>query len=243
MAASPSYQSPEEFVAGGMQTQCPITLVDAGPLSDQIITQLADRKDITTIVTGVGPVAGSDDPSSQVIYRLGTTLPGWLTSASTRREGIVTLTDLTRTLIDFGAPGSVVAVDGSPFAVYGADLTLDAIEAKIDSVAALSDAALIGYLALGLGGAVLFVIMVVEALRGRFFLPKLIMTFGGVLAGRDDAHRRRALAEQRFAWPGRQSRRGCLVGDFDGVGALLGPARPGPEHHCRDGADRYRFHL
>ena len=113
-----SYQAPEEFVAGGMQTQCPITLVDAGPLSDQIITQLADREDITLIVTGVGPAAGSDDPSLQVIYRLGTTLPGWLTSASTRREGIVTLTDLTRTLIDFGAPGSSVAVDGSPFAVY-----------------------------------------------------------------------------------------------------------------------------
>jgi hypothetical protein len=175
------YQSPEEFVAAGMQPQCPITLVDAGPLSDQIITELADRKDITTIVTGVGPVAGSDDPSLQVIYRLGTTLPGWLTSASTRREGIVTLTDLTRTLIDFGAPGSTVAVDGSPFAVYGADLTLDAIDAKIDSITALSEAALIGYLVLGLGGAVLVVIMVVEALRGRFLLPKLIMTFGGVL--------------------------------------------------------------
>jgi hypothetical protein len=175
------YQSPEEFVAAGMQTQCPITLVDAGPLSDQIITQLADRKDITTIVTGVGPAAGSDDPSLQVIYRLGTTLPGWLTSASTRREGIATLTDLTRTLIDFGAPGSIVPVDGSPFAVYGADLTLDAIDAKIDSIAALSDAAPIGYLALGLAGAVLFVIMVVDVLRGRFLLPKLILTFGGVL--------------------------------------------------------------
>jgi hypothetical protein len=175
------YQSPEEFVAAGMQTQCPITLVDAGPLSDQIITQLADRKDITTIVTGIGPAAGSDDPSLQVIYRLGTTLPGWLTSASTRREGIVTLTDLTRTLIDFGAPGSTVPVDGSPFAVYGANLTLDAIDAKIDSIAALSDAAPIGYLVLGLGGAVLFVIMVVDVLRGRFLLPKLILTFGGVL--------------------------------------------------------------
>jgi hypothetical protein len=175
------YQSPEEFVAAGMQIQCPITLVDAGPLSDQIITQLADRKDITTIVTGVGPAAGSDDPSLQVIYRLGTTLPGWLTSASTRREGIATLTDLTRTLIDFGAPGSIVPVDGSPFAVYGADLTLDAIDAKIDSIAALSDAAPIGYLALGLAGAVLFVIMVVDVLRGRFLLPKLILTFGGVL--------------------------------------------------------------
>src|SRR4029453_4713093 len=175
------YQAPEEFIAGGMQSQCPVTLVDAGPLSDQIITELADRKDITTIVTGVGPAAASNDPSVQVCYGLGTTLPGWLTSASTRREGLVTLTDLTRTLIDFGAPGSTVAVDGSPFAVDNADLTLDAIDAKIDSFAALSDAALIGYLVLGLGGAVLFVIMVVDGLRGRFLLPKLILTFGGVL--------------------------------------------------------------
>jgi hypothetical protein len=176
------YQTPEEFVAGGMQTQCPITLVDAGRLSNQVITQLADREDITLIVTGVGPAAGSDDPSLQIIYRLGTTLPGWLTSASTRREGIVTLTDLTRTLIDFGAPGSSVAVDGSPFAVYTADLTVDGIDAKINSVAALSDAVTIGYLALGLGGGLLFVILVVGTLRNRFALPKLILTFGGVLA-------------------------------------------------------------
>ncbi|HET9301626.1 MAG TPA: hypothetical protein VFO20_02520 [Propionibacteriaceae bacterium] len=176
-----SYQSPEEFVTGGMQSQCPITLVDAGPLSDQVISQLADREDITLIVTGVGPAAGSDDPSLQVIYRLGTTLPGWLTSASTRREGIVTLTDLTRTLIDFQAPGSTAAVDGSPFTVYDADLTLDEIDAKINSVAALSDAAPIGYRVLGLGGSVLFVTLVAGVLLGRFRLPKLILTLGGVL--------------------------------------------------------------
>ena len=176
------YQTPEEFIAGGMQTQCPITLVDVGPLSDQVITQLADREDITLILTGVGPAAGSDDPSLQVIYRLGTTLPGWLTSASTRREGIVTLTDLTRTLIDFGAPGSSVAVDGSPFAVYTADLTVEGIDAKINSIAALSDAAPIGYLALGLAGGLLFVILVIGTLRSRFALPKLILTFGGILA-------------------------------------------------------------
>jgi len=176
-----SFQSPEEYVAGGMQSQCPITLVDAGPLSDQIITQLASRSDITLIVTGVGPVAGSNDPNLQVMYRLGTTLPGWLTSASTRREGIVTLTDLTRTLIDFGAPGSSVAVDGSPFAVYTADLTLDDIDAKVNAIAALSDAAPLGYVALGLGGAVLFVILVAGVLRARFELPKLILTFGGIL--------------------------------------------------------------
>jgi hypothetical protein len=175
-----NYQAPEEFVTGGMQTQCPITLVDAGPLSDQIITQLADRDDITLIVTGVGP-AGSDDPSLQVIYRLGTTLPGWLTSASTRREGIVTLTDLTRTLIDFAAPGSSVAIDGSPFAVYSADLTLAGIDAKMNSITALSNAAPIGYLILGLGGGLLFVILVVGTLQSRFRLPKLILTFGGIL--------------------------------------------------------------
>jgi hypothetical protein len=178
-----AYQSPEEFVAGGMQSTCPIMIVDAGPLSDQIITELADRKDITLIVTGVGPNPGSDDPSLQVIYRLGTTLPGWLTSASTRRDGIVTLTDLTRTLIEFGSPGASVAVDGSPFGVYNTELSVDGIDAKINSVAALSDAAPIGYLTLGLIGAVLFVIMVICVLRGQFELPKLILTpFGIVLA-------------------------------------------------------------
>jgi hypothetical protein len=177
------YQSAAEFVASGMQSSCPITIVDAGPLSDQIITELANRKDITLIVTGVGPDAGSDDPSLQVIYRLGTTLPGWLTSASTRRDGIVTLTDLTRTLIEFGRPGSAVAVDGSPFGVYNAELSVDGIDAKINSVAALSDAAPIGYLTLGLMGAVLFAIMVICVLRGQFELPKLILIpFGIALA-------------------------------------------------------------
>lgn len=178
-----AYQSPQEFLAGGMKTNCPITIVDAGPRSDQIISQLANRKDITLIVTGVGPNPGSDDPSLQVIYRLGTTLPGWLTSASTRRDGIVTLPDLTRTLIDFGGPtSSSVAVDGSPFAVYDANLTVDGIDAKLSSIAALSDAAPIGYIALGLAGAVLFVIMVFWVVRGKFELPKLILTLGGVLA-------------------------------------------------------------
>jgi hypothetical protein len=177
-----AYQSPQEFVSSGMQTTCPITIVDAGPLSDQIITELANREDITLIVTGVGPNAGSDDPSLQVIYRLGTTLPGWLTSASTRREGIVTLTDLTRTLIEFDGPGSSAAVDGSPFAVYSSELSVDGIHAKISSVAALSDAAPIGYLTVCLMGAVLFVIMVLAVLRGQFGVPKLILTLGGVLA-------------------------------------------------------------
>jgi len=176
------YQSPEEFVAAGMKTTCPITIVDAGSLSDQIISQLASRKDITLLVTGVGPNPGSDDPSLQVVYRLGTTLPGWLTSASTRRDGIVTLSDLTRTLIEFGGPTTSVAVDGSPLTVYDANLTVDGIDAKISAIAALSDAAPIGYLALGLAGAVMGVIIGIWVVRGKFEVPKLILTLGGVLA-------------------------------------------------------------
>ena len=174
-APSPRYQSPAGIRCDrDADSTCPITIVDAGPLSDQIITELANRKDITLIVTGVGPNAGSDDPSLQVVYRLGTTLPGWLTSASTRREGIVTLTDLTRTLIEFGGTDrhrwpltgrrSPSTTRTSPW---------NGIDAKITSIAALSDAAPIGYLALGLAGAALFVIMVIWVLRGRFGLPKL----------------------------------------------------------------------
>ncbi len=140
-----------------MTTRCPITLVDAGGLSDQIIRTLAADDEITVIVTGVGPDPGSDDPGLQVIYRLGTTFPGWLTSASTRRVGIVTLTDLTRTLIDFDRPASApppLTVDGSPLAVYPAELTIDGVEAMLRSVAALSDAIPAAYLILGSMGAV-----------------------------------------------------------------------------------------
>ena len=90
-----------------------------------------------------------------MIYRLGTTFPGWLTSASTRREGIVTLTDLTRTLIDFDRPPGrrpPLTVDGSPLAVDPAELTLDDVNATLRSVAALSDAIPAAYLILGVDG-------------------------------------------------------------------------------------------
>ena len=100
------------------------------------------RDDVTLLVSGIGPAAGSDDPSLGVFYRVGTTLPGWATSASTRREGIVTLTDLTRELVDVGrgSTTAVTTIDGSPLAVYPADLTVAAVERQNREVAALSDA-------------------------------------------------------------------------------------------------------
>ena len=110
-----AYATVEEFVGRGMATNCPITLVDAGDRSDEVITRLAADDTRTLIVTGIGPAPGSDDPALQVFYRVGTTFPGWATSASTRRTGIVTLTDLTRTLVERadGAP-SAATIYGSP---------------------------------------------------------------------------------------------------------------------------------
>jgi hypothetical protein len=173
------YATPEQFVGNALQLSCPITIVDAGALSDQIVAKLATDETVTVILTGIGPAAGSDDRSLQVIYRLATTLPGWLTSASTRREAIVTLTDLTRTLIDFGRPPDSavpVTVDGSPFAVYQAQLSMDAIDSQLEQTAALSDAAPAAYLGVGLAGTVLALIMVAGVVLRRLWITRLILT-------------------------------------------------------------------
>ncbi len=178
-----AYQTAEAFVAGGFTTTCPITLVDAGERSDAVAAAVAADPDSTLILTGIGPPTGADDPDLQVVYRLQTTLPGWLTSASTRREGIVTLTDLTRTLVDFGRDrqSAPAAVDGTPLAVYPDTLSVPGIADRISAVAALSDAVVVGYLAFG-GGAVLpFVVLVTALIRRRWSLARPILTFGTVI--------------------------------------------------------------
>ncbi|MCW2802833.1 MAG: hypothetical protein JWN06_1050 [Propionibacteriaceae bacterium] len=177
------YRTPEQFQSDRFATSCPITLVDAGTATDAVIAAVAQRADTSLIVTGIGPPAGSDNPALQVIYRLGATPPGWLTSASTRRVGVVTLTDLTRTLIAFDqrGPSTDIPVDGAVFQVEPASITLPDYQRHLRSVAALSDAAPNGYLALGVGGAVLFVIMIVGILRRRFTAPRLILIFGTTL--------------------------------------------------------------
>lgn len=178
------YRTSADFAASGMSLSCPLTLVDAGDRSDAVITHFAAEDDVTLIVTGIGPSPGSDDPSLQVIYRLGTTLPGWLTSASTRREGIVTLTDLTRTLIDFSPRSSAVplTVDGSPFTVQQADLTVPAIAAEISAVNALSDAIPTAYLLMCvLGAALLALSVALVRVRRRLAPLKIIVTCGAAL--------------------------------------------------------------
>lgn len=116
----PDYRTLAQFSADGQRLTCPLTLVDAGPqgaTSDRLVRALAARSGVTTIVTGIGPVDPADREELGVIYRLGTTLPGVLTSDSTRREGVVDLTDLTATLAVFaGGPGRAAPTPPSPTA-------------------------------------------------------------------------------------------------------------------------------
>ncbi|HLL62617.1 MAG TPA: hypothetical protein VK401_06185 [Propionibacteriaceae bacterium] len=160
-----AYTTVEEFVRGGLATSCPITLIDAGDRADELIGALALGDARTVIVTGVGPAAGSDDPALQVFYRVGTTLPGWVTSASTRRTGVITLTDLTRTLVEFRAGPTTAAIDGSPLAVEPATLSADRVADHLAAVAALSDTIPGAYAVLGSLAGLLVAVGVVGALR------------------------------------------------------------------------------
>ena len=63
-----AYSTPQEFVNGGLRLSCPVTVIDAGPLSDQIIARLATDDSVALIVAGIGPAAGTLDPSLQLIY-------------------------------------------------------------------------------------------------------------------------------------------------------------------------------
>ena len=240
-----AYATVEEFVGQGMATTCPITLVDAGDRSDEVITRLAADETRTLVVTGIGPAPGSDDPAPQVFYRVGTTFPGWATSASTRRTGIVTLTDLTRTLVDFGAgPGAPAAttIDGSPLAVDRATITPDGVADHLAAVAALSDAIPGAYVVLCSLGGLLVAVGMVGALRRRRPGGAECRDHRVCAAGRDAAHRCGAVGVQRPPAPDAQPDGGGRVGRPGRDGVRPRPAGSGPAGDRRLGADRGRIH-
>jgi hypothetical protein len=176
------YQTVEEFLAGGLVTPCPLTLVDGGPQSDQIAAALAGRPGVNLVVTGIGPPPGSRDPRPQLVYAFGGTPDGWLTSASTRRDGIITLTDLTATLAGGGREGpATLPIDGAPVQVAPERVTATAVQDHLDAVAALSAAVLRGDLALGVGGALLAALYLISLWRGWSRPARAVAAFGSVL--------------------------------------------------------------
>lgn len=181
-----SYRTLAQYVHQKYVSPCPLTFVDAGPDDDALLAALAAQPDTTVIMTGVGPAPGSTDPGVQLIYRIGTTLPGIMTSDSTRRDGVVTLTDLTRTLVDFvqadDTMKSAVAVDGSAVGVQDATVSGSAAAANLRAVTALSDAVLVGYTTLGVGGAIVVLGIATLALRGRFAASRALLVMGAGLS-------------------------------------------------------------
>ncbi len=177
------YDTLSQFRAEKFSTPCHLTLVDAGQDSDPVIAVLAARPDITLIVAGIGPAAGSHDPGLQLIYALPATPAGWLTSASTRRDGVVNLTDLTRTLIDLGSGDlpTPATIDGQPLQVRADRVTADGAQRHLAAIAALSDAVRRADLAVGIGGAVLVTILVICLLTRRFAIARVITALGCTL--------------------------------------------------------------
>lgn len=175
-----AYQGVDAYVDSGFLSSCPITLVDAGEHSDEVITGLLGRAGTTVIVAGIGPPPGSDDPALQVVYRVGDGAPGWLTASSTRRAGVVQLTDLTRTMIDYAHRDTgVVAqppVDGSPLGVVPGRVTTDAWSELLRDVAVLSDVPPPFFIGMGVVGAVALVVIIVGLRTGRFAWPDRILT-------------------------------------------------------------------
>ncbi|MBA8792434.1 hypothetical protein FHX74_000028 [Friedmanniella endophytica] len=217
----PDYRTLAQFSADGQRLTCPLTLVDAGPqgaTSDRLVRALAARSGVTTIVTGIGPVDPADREELGVIYRLGTTLPGVLTSDSTRREGVVDLTDLTATLAVFAGrtgPGGADAavpdgVDGSPLQVDEQPMSPAVVDTLVHRFDALSYAVITGYLANGAIGALILAAIVVAAVRRVWRLVRVggaiacVWTAGMMLPGAfpwyDAAHPALVLTVASLGW-------------------------------------------
>jgi len=119
-------------VADPALVACPVTVVDGGDLpADRAerrdaLSLLDDelRRIVAAVETGTRVVVAgtSDGPTGEtglqavVQWRAGGGTVGWLTSDSTRRTGIVTLTDLSATLVD-AAGADTSELDGAPLRV------------------------------------------------------------------------------------------------------------------------------
>jgi hypothetical protein len=177
-----NYQTVAQLSADAYRLNCPLTIIDAGADSDKIISSFAGQQGVTLLVAGVGPTAGSHDRNLQLIYRVGTTLPGLMTSDTTRRDGIVTLADLTRTLIGFTLGDKPVPanlpIDGEPIQVISQPVSSAMISDHLTSIKNLSFVAPVGYAVGAILGIVLAALLAVFAVR-RWW-PGVRVTIGAL---------------------------------------------------------------
>ncbi|MCH8626589.1 hypothetical protein MM440_02025 [Arsenicicoccus piscis] len=174
---------------GTRLTQCPLALVDAGSVSDPDDTAGARRVDLAVArVLAAAPaqarivVAGlADDRTGPalhpVVTRLPGVAPGLLTSSSTRRTGVVLLTDLTPSILAWLGLGSATPAgwSGRPLSVppemtgvagAASDAGAEARRAQLLDVQTRSATVqpLVGWF-YGLGAAAFFVVCGVLAAR------------------------------------------------------------------------------
>jgi hypothetical protein len=177
------YATARQFLTSGLPTPCPITLIDGGEDSDQVVATLVKRPGTTVVVTGVGPAPGFHSQDLQALYAVPTNPAGWLTSASTRRGGVVNLTDLTRFLIDFGTDNAhrSLPVDGAPFQIIADAVTADTAADHLDAIAALSHAVQRGDLALAITGAILLAMAAIGIRAHRYAMVRVVAAAATVL--------------------------------------------------------------
>lgn len=110
------YTDMSVWQARGYPTACRVTLVDATTTSEEMITRLVDERGATVLVLGLGTsgplehdalgVAPADKvslSSVQLAYRIdpaGSSLPGALSSQTTREAGVITLSDASAMVVD-----------------------------------------------------------------------------------------------------------------------------------------------
>jgi len=165
------YETVDQFLAAGLTPHCPVTIVDAQRRADRIISSLVARPHTVVIVTGIGPPAESNDAHLQAIYVAGTTPSGWLTSTSTRREGVVNLTDLTATLLHAASTAGLrqpAAVDGNLFHASPDQLTASAARDHLAAIRALSDAAGRADIILLIASGILVLALMATVHAGKF---------------------------------------------------------------------------
>ncbi len=135
------FQTFAGYLNGGAQSTCPITLVEArqqsGAVVERLVDRLAARTGTEVIVVGIGSSTDLTGSRSNVLYTISGQPAGWLTSSSTRQLGLVTLPDLTATLLNIGRSADkprTLPIDGSALTIVPASVTPEAAARRLETL-------------------------------------------------------------------------------------------------------------